>query len=446
MSRGPGAPVLRLFGLSHHTAPVEVRERVAFNSDEYGPLLKRVIDGRLLAEGVLVSTCNRTELVVVCDGAVEDDLPGFRAILEERAGGSIDRYLYRFDSIQAVEHVLRVASSLDSMVVGEAQILGQVNVAFDEAAEAGVTGPILDRLFSRARHTAKRVRSETGIGESHVSVASVAVDLAEKIFGSLAGRSALVVGAGETSWLTLQHMAKAGVRRAFVTNRTDERAERLADQMGFVPVPFEKRMDALKDVDVVISATAATDPVFRRDDVSKAMGKRRHRPIFFIDLAMPRDIDPACGAVDGVFLYNLDNLSEVVERNLAERRLEAERGQAIVAEETRHFLAWLETQQAVPTVVALRQRIEAIRSAEEERFMARIGHLSDRDRETLRAYGSSLIGKILHEPTVRLKGARDPREASRLVEATRILFGLDTEEAENGARPGRNGADDPGES
>jgi glutamyl-tRNA reductase len=428
-----GAAGIRLVGLSHHTAPLEIRERVAWRPEEYAPVLRDIVGRDGVAEGVLVSTCNRSELVAVVDPAHPgESLSGFRRLLSERAGASLDPHLYRFESTAAVEHVFRVTSSLDSLVVGEAQILGQVNDAFAASEAAGTMGPVLDRLFARARQAAKRVRTETGIGEMHVSVASVAVELARKIFGSLAGRSALIVGAGDTSWLTLQHLAKAGIHRALVTNRTDARAERLAESLGCLPVPFEKRYDALVDVDIVITATAADSAVFHRADVARAMAARRHRPIFLIDLAVPRDIEPGVAGLDGVFLYNMDDLSGVVQKNLADRRREADRGRAIVAEEAGRFLAWLETLEVVPTVVALRQRVEAIRKVEEERLLARLSHLSERDREAVRAFTAHLTGKLLHDPTVRLREARDPRETARLIEAARILFALDESDDASG--------------
>jgi glutamyl-tRNA reductase len=432
----PGAAGIRLLGLSHHTAPLEIRERVAWRTEEYAPVLRQIVGRDGVAEGVLVSTCNRSELVAVVDPAhAGETLAGFRRLLAERAGAPMDPHLYQFESTAAVEHLFRVASSLDSLDVGEAQILGQVNDAFAASEAAGTLGPVLDRLFSRARQAAKRVRTETGIGEMHVSVASVAVELARKIFGSLAGRTALIVGAGDTSWLTLQHMAKAGIHRAYVTNRTDARAERLAESLGCLPVPFEKRYDAMVDVDVVITATAADGAVFHRREMARTMAARRHRPVFLIDLAVPRDIEPDTAGLDGVFLYNLDDLSAVVQKNLADRRKEADRGRAIVAEEAGRFLAWLGSLEVVPTVVALRRHLETIRMAEEERLMARLAHLSERDREAVRAFAAQLTGKFLHDPTVRLREARDPRETARLIEAARILFALDESDAAGDSDP-----------
>jgi glutamyl-tRNA reductase len=428
---------IRVVGLSHHTAPLEVRERVAFNPEDYGPTLRHLTGGTALTEGVLLSTCNRSELIAVVHPSTNGrgDESRFRDILSERAGTLIEPYLYSHNGNAAVEHLFRVASSLDSMVVGEAQILGQVSQAFEAAVEAGTSGPVTDRLFSRARMTAKRVRTETGIGQLHVSVSSVAVELAEKIFSSLSGRSALVVGAGETGMLTLQHMTAAGIQRAYVTNRTGRRADQVAESLGVVAVPFERRFEFLHDVDIVISVTGADSAIFSRAEVSAAMSRRRHRPIFLIDLAVPRDIEPSCAEIDGVFLYNIDDLKQVVDRNMTERAREAERARLIVTEEATRFLSWFEAQHAVPTVVALRRRVEEIARAEKERHLGKLKHLSPGDRAAVEAYGASIVNKILHSPTVRLKESSDPRETARLIEAVRELFYLDEEDEESSELP-----------
>jgi glutamyl-tRNA reductase len=433
-----GAPGIRLIGLSHHTAPLDVRERVTVPVRDAGALLKEWMARDGLLEAVVLSTCNRTELVAVTDGTAGLAGESFRRHLAERSGLAIDRYLYHFDSAAAVEHVFRVSASLDSLVLGEAQILGQMNEAVDEAAEAGGVGPILDRLYARARQAAKRVRSETGIGELHVSVASVAVELAEKIFGRLAGRSAMVVGAGEIAELTLTHLAEAGIRRVAVANRTGERAVRLADRMGVLPVDFESRYEALTDTDIVLSATGSELPIFTRAGLAAVMARRRHRPIFLVDLAVPRDVESSAATLEDLYLYNIDDLGEVVERNRSDRRLEADKGKAIVADEAARFLDWLATRQTVPTVVALRERLEAIRADEEARLLDRLGHLPERDRQAVSAFAAGLIGKILHEPTVRLRASRDPRETARLIEAARTLFALDER---NGHHDEPGGAD-----
>lgn len=418
---------IRLVGLSHHTAPLEVRERVAFSAEDHAPTLRRLFGTGGLHEGVLISTCNRSELVAVVDPSQNGgaDVPHFREMLRLRAGSPVDRYLYAHQGNDAVEHLFRVAASLDSMIVGEAQILGQVKNAFEAAVLAGTSGPVTDRLFSRARMTARRVRTETGIGQLHVSVSSVAVELARKIFSDLAGHSALVIGAGDTGFLTLQHMVSSGIQRAWVANRTGERADKAAQELGVLAAPYERRFELLNDVDIVISATDSDSFVLSRADMAAAMGRRRHRPIFLIDLAVPRDIDPAASEIDGVFLYNIDDLRQVVDRNMAERVKESERGRIIVAEETQRFLSWFEAQQAVPTVVALRRKVERIREGEEERILGRLKHLSPSDRALIEQYGAAIVNKILHSPTVRLKESTDPRESARLIEAVRALFYLD---------------------
>ncbi len=419
---------IRIIGLSHHTAGLDIRERVAIPPAEYGQRLKEVLAFPGVREGVMLSTCNRSELVAVVDPSMNgQDIVPFVTLLRDRVGDEVDSCLYRLSGPGAVRHLFQVTSSLDSLVVGEAQITGQVHEAFALAAEAGASGPILRRLFSRARSVAKRVRTETGIGQYHVSVASVAVELAGKIFSSLEGRSALVIGAGDTSVLTLTHMAEAGIRRAYVANRTEAKAIDVAASLGIVSVPLERRFELLGEVDIVISATAADHAVFTRRDVAEAMARRRHRPLFLIDLAVPRDIEPAVADLDGIFLFNVDDLDQVVSRNLEERKKEAEKGRVIVAGEVDRFLAWLEGQHAVPTVVALRERVEEIRRIEEEKLFQRTKNMPPEHRDAVRAYGAQLINKILHGPSVRLKNSADPRSAADMVAAIRELFDLDDE-------------------
>lgn len=425
----PRAPLIRLTGLSHHTAPMPVRERVAFRLEDYAVTLRQLVVPGEVDEGVLLSTCNRSELVeVIRPGAPHSPQPGFHRLLHARAGEPVDSYLYSYQGWAAVRHVFRVAASLDSIVVGEAQILGQVHDAWEAAVQAGTTGPVLDRLFNRARHTAKRVRTETGIGESHVSVASVAVELATKIFTSLKGREALLVGAGDTARITLEHMRGAGIGRVWVANRGEERARQLSGgDEAVAPVPLERRHDLLGEVDVVISATAADGYMFTRADLAKAMSRRRRRTILLIDLAVPRDIDPDAGDIEGVFLFNVDDLQEVVRENLATRRREAELAEGIVEEESHRFLSWWASRQAVPTVVALRQHVDAVRKEEEARLLSRLGHLNPKDRALIEAYGAALVNKLLHDPTVALQKTASAEEAARLADAARLLFHLQEE-------------------
>jgi glutamyl-tRNA reductase len=396
---------LSLVGVSHHVAPVELRERVALDLPAAAEL------ARSLGECVCLSTCNRTELYVAGDA---DDAA--LAALERLAGRSLDGLAYRLHDDAAALHLFRVAAGLDSLVPGEGEILGQVRAAF----EAVEPGPLLDHVFREALAVGKRVRSETAIGESPASVSSAAAALAAQVFGDLAGRRVLLVGAGRIGELAAANLASRGARIAAVANRTVENAEDLARRFGADAVALDQVAGRLGDVDVVVSSTSAPDQVLHAADVPA----RRRRPLFFIDIAVPRDLDPAIHALDGCFLYDIDDLEAVVAETLAGRRAEAERAEQLVAEEVDRFRSWHASLDVVPAIASLRARAEEIRAAELAKLR---GRLSEDERRTVESVTAQILNKLLHLPTVRMKQAAVSAEGAAYVDVVRDLFGLEDE-------------------
>ncbi|MBI2163851.1 MAG: glutamyl-tRNA reductase [candidate division NC10 bacterium] len=346
-------------GLSHKTAPIELRERLNVPEPDLPKPLEMMGESTDLVERMLVATCNRVEVYAVSEGPVEGAVEGITDCLATYRNvpkaDFLDK-LYTYTAGEAVRHVFRVASSLDSMVVGEPQILGQVKTAYSIAQAREATGILLNNLLEQAFHVAKRVRSETGIASSAVSVSSAAVELARKIFGDLTGRSVLILGAGEMAELALRHLLDDGVHSVLVANRSYDRAVALARQFHGRAVTFESFRQEMVGADIVISATSAPHVILKKEDMQAIIQQRRHRPIFLIDIADPRDIDPGCNAVDNVYLYNIDDLKSVVETNLKERKREAERAEVIIDREVGVYLTWLRSLDVVPTIVSLRQR------------------------------------------------------------------------------------------
>jgi glutamyl-tRNA reductase len=430
-------------GLSHHSAPVEVREQIALAPEGYADVLARLAAEREVRECVVLSTCNRSELY-----AVTDSYHGGRETLEHALfelgkgrGGVRDEHLFRLEGAAAARHLFRVASSLDALVVGEPQVLGQVKDAFRIAGENDTAGPVLDRLFRQALEVGKRVRTETEIGAWAVSVSYAAVELAKKIFGPLEGRSALIVGAGETGELTLKHLKAAGVGEFLVANRTEATARQLAESMGGRALGLDGIEAALARVDIVVTQTGASEPVLRRAAIERVMKARHGRPLFLIDIAVPRDIEPECGQVYNVFLYDIDDLGRVVTGNRERRAEEAERALEIVQQETARFTRWFEGLEAVPTIVALRERFEAVRAGETARILGRLEHLSERDRKLVEQYGEALVNKLLHGPSAQLRHLGSGDRSVQLASALRYLFRLD-----EGAAAGKDeAAKDPAE-
>jgi len=429
---------LVLIGLSHKTAPVSIREKLTFPADVQPRALAALTCSHLVSEAVILSTCNRTEVYAVAsdsEGGVEAVID-FLASFHELDRHELVRYLYIVTGEAVVRHLFRVVASLDSMVVGEAQILGQTKTAYDHAQHAGTTGKAFNKLFRQSFEVGKRVRTETAIGESAVSISYAAVELAKKVFDTLDGRTVLVLGAGEMSELTLKHLVANGVSGVLVANRTFERAEEIAARFNGTAVPYEGFYDRIRDTDIVISSTAATEYVITKTDLAPA-ARHRSRPLFLIDIAVPRDIDPKTNELPDVFLYDIDDLNGVVEANLEERMTEARRAEGIIDEEIAAFYGWVESMEVVPTVAAIRAKAEVIRQMELEKALKRL-ELSDKERKTVEALTCAIVNKMLHGPTARLKKLSSGKDGYMYVDTARVLYGLDDSEDRQGPGAFRN--------
>jgi glutamyl-tRNA reductase len=420
-------------GLSHHTAPLEIREKLAFESNGIESPLRELTALPDISEGIIVSTCNRVEVY-----AVTHDIAGgiarikrFLADFHHIPFSELETHLYGYHGEKAVRHVFRVAASLDSLVVGEPQILGQIKAAYGYAAEYGTSGLILNRFLHKAFSVAKRIRTETRIASSAVSIAFAAVELAKKIFDDLSDKTVLLVGAGEMGELSARHFISNGVRGVLVANRTFERAERLAEEFAGRPVRFEDLFDHLHKADIVLSSTGAPHYIIGPKDVVQVLRRRKQRPMFFIDIAVPRDIDPAVNELENVYLYNTDDLRGVVESNLEQRRREAAAAEEIVNGEVDRFLSWLSSLEVVPTIVALRARFDEIRRAEVERTLSAWKGLSPEHEKRLEAMTSAIISKLLHTPTSVLKQTGQGNRTDLYLDALRSLFDLSPEMPKN---------------
>jgi glutamyl-tRNA reductase len=416
-----------LVGLNHETAPVEIRECIAFSPEEATDALEALIRRPLVLEAVLVSTCNRVEVLAAVEEA-EAAAGEIRSFLSEFKGQELERFqdsLYVHRGDEAVRHVFRVASSLDSMMVGEPQILGQVKEAYRTATRKKTSGVVLNRLLHRAFFVAKRIRTETGIGGHAVSISYAAVELGRKIFGELAGKRVLLVGAGEMAELAVEHLVRNRAEDIVVANRTFERAVELARRFRGKAIRFEEIVDALRGADIIIGSTAAAEPVVRRDQVKGALRSRKNRPLFFIDIAVPRNIDPAVNHLDNTYVYDIDDLRNVVEENIEDRQREAVKGERIVEEAVIQFRRWYEGLEVVPTIVALREKLEAIGRAELEKTVQGLPHLDGEDRRALERMLRALTNKFLHDPTIYLKCEDCHGDRRRALDTTRKLFRLD---------------------
>ena len=405
---------LLLVGTSHRRAPVELRERLYLSGDAVRQTAARLTGET--GEAVVLSTCNRTEIYLA--GA---DAQSARAELAAAASVPADALapvVYELTDDAAARHLFRVAAGLDSMIPGEAQILGQVREAYD----AGVPGPLLHRLFRQALRVGRRVRAETAIGENPASVSSAAAELAERVFSSLQGRRILVLGAGKMSDLAVVNLVSRGVESIFVANRSLERAERLATRFGGRAAGLDAIESELEHVDIVVASTSSEGYVLTAEQVQRAMKRRRGRPIFFIDIAVPRNLDPAINDLDGCYLYDIDDLERVVAESVAGRRDEAARAEAIVAEEAEAFRAWQLSLDVVPAIASLRALAETIRAEELARAEGRLASLSPSQRRAVESLTSQIVNKLLHLPTIRLKQAA--AEGPAHADAVRYLFGL----------------------
>ena len=405
--------MLTLIGVNHKTAPIELRERIAISRDELPETTRALAAVPGVAECMIVSTCNRVEIVA----SIESPEADLTAFLHRHFGldaALLAPHIYEHRDQEAVRHLFRVAASLDSMVVGEPQILGQVKEAFAVARASGTVGGQLEHLLQSAFAAAKKVRSETEIGSNSVSIASVAVELARKIFGSLQGRTVFLVGAGKMSELAARHLVQQGAGAILVTNRTLERARQLAEPFNGRVIPFDQLYETATEADIVISSTGAPHPIFRREHGQQFMHRRRNRPMFFIDIAVPRDVDPAVNKLDGIFVYDIDDLQAVAASHLAERSRQAGDAEALIAAEVERFHQRQRTVNVAPAIVALQRQAEEIRQSELRRVQTRIGTLTAEQLAAVEALTRGLVNKFLHPPMQALKQAARENDATRL--------------------------------
>ncbi len=429
---------LFVVGISWRTAPVAVREKLAFREEEIAGTLKAMTETLPVAEALLISTCNRVEVYGVSKTG-GDAATAVRAFLAEQRGikpKEVGEALYDRRGPAAIRHVFSVASALDSLVVGEAQILGQLKAAYAVAGQVGTSGPLLSRALERAFGVAKRVRTETTIARGAANVSSVAVELAARVFGDLAGKSVLVVGAGKMSSLAARHLYASGAQRIVVTNRSPEKANALAEEVEGIAKPWADLEELLVEADVVISSTGARTPILTKKLFKSVTKARRWRSMVVIDIAVPRDVEPEVGKLDGVYVFNIDDLDKVVQANLAERAKAAEHAGKIVEHEAGQFEHWMRSQGVVPTIRALRDRFAQIADAEVAKALdqlTRKEHTREQQRELLQRLVHLVVNKLLHQPTTVLRSA-DPMEASQLAAAVAELFALQlTEGSAEGA-------------
>jgi len=411
-----GGRTLVLLGINHTTAPVEVRERLSIPAARLADATRSLLHQPGILEGLILSTCNRIELLTTQDSLTEPGNGSLHRFLEEYfavPAASLTPHLYEYREREAVRHLFRVASSLDSMVVGEPQILGQVKESYTVAREVGAVSSTLEALLQRAFTVAKKIRTDTEIGSSSVSIASVAVDLARKIFGSLQGKTVLLVGAGKMSTLAARHLIQHGAANILVTNRTQARAEALAAEFlgtsaSTTVLGFDQIYEQADRADIVITSTGSVQKIFGRAHGQQFLERRRHRPMFFIDIAVPRDVDPLMNEVEGCFVYDIDDLQQVAQANLADRGREAEAAEAIVAREVEKYQQRLQSLDAVPAILALQQSAEAIREAELAKAAKRLGTLTPEQHAAVEALTRSLTAKLLHPQLTSLRrGASD---------------------------------------
>ena len=415
-----------LVGINHKTAPVEVRECIAFSEDDSKSALHSLLRTSFIKEALLFSTCNRVEILLVTENKARAvaETKGFIAEFNKIPLENFEDSLYIHEGNDAVRHVFRVASSLDSMVVGEPQILGQVKEAYRTATEEKTSGVILNRLLHRTFFVAKRIRTETGIGDHAVSISYAAVELARKIFGVLNDKTVMLIGAGEMAELAVEHLIRNNAAKVWVANRTFEKGVELAKQFNGQAIRFEEIPESLKTVDIIISSTGAPDYVIQRDEVKDVLRKRKNRPLFFIDIAVPRDIDPEINRLSNSYVYDIDDLKGVIDENIEDRRKEAIKAERIVDEAVIRFREWYESLNVVPTIVALRNKMQTIAAAELKKTL-QSSKIPEQEAEAIHKMAGSLIKKILHDPTLFLKQQSMRKDNSFYIDAVRKMFKLD---------------------
>ncbi|MCE5194049.1 MAG: glutamyl-tRNA reductase [Nitrospiraceae bacterium] len=415
---------ISVFGVNHKTADVDVRERLAFNGPklEEGLLKIKSITG--INEAVILSTCNRVEIYTNSKAAsnahetVKNFLSDYQSIEREK----LDKSLYAHENSNAIKHIFRVASSLDSMVVGEPQILGQLKDAFDFALSKKTTGVLINKLMKKAISVAKRIRTETRIAENAVSISFSAVELAKKIFTDLSTKTVVLLGAGEMAELAAKHLVKSGVKEVLIANRTYDRGCELAKEFNGRPIKFENLIEELVNTDIVICSTGASSYVITKSQIQKVMKERRQQPVFLIDISVPRNIDPEINEIDNVYLYDIDDLQGVVDTNMLGRKKEAEKAEMIIDEEVDKFLKWQSSLDAVPTIIALREKADAIKNDEILKIFNKIPELGTKEREAIECLASSILNKLIHPPTAALKEDCEDREV--LIATIKKLYEL----------------------
>ncbi len=415
-----------IVGLSHKTAPVEIREKLAFAPTAMERPLRQMLELSTITEGLIISTCNRVELCAVTkepDAAIAE-LRRFLAEYHEVSPEEINENLFDYQGEEAIRHLFRVSSSLDSMVLGEPQILGQIKTAYGYAAEFKTAGLILNRFLHKAFSVAKRVRTETAIASNAVSVSFAAVELARKIFDRLDNKGVMIIGAGEMCELAARHFVANGISKVLVTNRTFERAEKLAAEFNGKAVPFDSFVDHLAEVDIIMTSTGAPNFILGKRQMEEVLKRRKNRPMFLIDIAVPRDIDPKVNDISNTYLYDVDDLQGVVQANLKERQKEAGKAEAIVEQEIGQFHLWLGNLEVKPTVIALRRKLDEIRQQELEKTFGNLKDLTGKQRKSIEAMAGAIINKILHKPTAILKNSQNDMSGEDYVDAIRTLFDL----------------------
>jgi len=419
-----------LIGMNHKTAPVHIRERLSLSCDDDDRILDEIKEIPGVIEAMYLSTCNRVEVLARVDD-YEKGITRLRQYVLSHgnlSAAELEECLYVYHDDDAVRHLFRVASSLDSMVMGEPQILGQVKDAYRHCVEKRASGIILNKLLHHAFRVAKRVRTETGIAGNAVSVSFAAVELAKKIFGYLEGKTILLVGTGEMSELAARHLVTNGVSKILIANRTYDNAVRMANDFHGTAVSFDLLGETLKEVDIVISSTGAPGYIIDEPMITNALRRRKNRLMFLIDIAVPRDVAPEVEDIDNVYLYNIDNLQEIVDANIKTRMNEAEKGEGIISEEMVAFSTWLTTLEVVPTIVSLRKKTDVIIEGEMERFGSWVQNLSHEDREKVKILAVSIVNKILHDPITQLKEESQNGGADPYIAAVMRLFKLETDD------------------
>ncbi len=420
---------LIIVGLNHRTAPVGVREKVSFSRDTIGDHLRRLVNDFGLNEGVILSTCNRVEVLALShDQDMDKGVLQVKRFLSASSGiplDTLEEHLYAYRGADAVRHLFRVGAGLDSMVLGEPQILGQVKDAYAYAVEHDSAGVIVNKLYHKAFSVAKRIRTETKIGEAAVSISFAAVELAKKIFGELSGKTVMLLGAGEMAELAAKHLLRAGIREIMVANRTYERAVEFVREFGGTAIMFREFPHHLKNVDIVIASTGSKTFIIREEQVREVLRERKNRPMFFIDISVPRNVDPLVNNIDNTYVYDIDDLQGVVASNLRERSKEAEEAARIIEEEIERFYRWIKSLDVVPTIIALRNYCDGIRKNELERALKTLNGLDAKQIKTLDAMTRAIVNKILHEPVSRLKRDADKIEGDTYIDTIRKLFDLD---------------------